>query len=147
MQEDEAWFVNGWLAVLVLQIFCYVFSSSVHVINGIQAPKHENGLSGGEASCFEEIIQLTNHGGANGSGREKSESDIPNEPIPAFDGGNAFLKKTGPMKPQHVAGEHRGSSATLYIWAEEKEQKLNTEIFMCSLMKKTACLLVANLDV
>ncbi|XP_060725956.1 MAP7 domain-containing protein 1a [Tachysurus vachellii] len=78
-------------------------SSSVRVINGIQAPKHENGLSGGEASSFEEIIQLTNHGGANGSGREKSESDIPNEPIPAFDGGNAFLKKAGPMKPQHVA--------------------------------------------
>ncbi|XP_027005357.2 MAP7 domain-containing protein 1a isoform X4 [Tachysurus fulvidraco] len=78
-------------------------SSSVHVINGIQTPKHENGLSGGEASCFEEIIQLTNHGGANGNGREKSESDIPNEPIPAFDGGNALLKKAGPMKPQHVA--------------------------------------------
>ncbi|XP_060778175.1 MAP7 domain-containing protein 1a isoform X2 [Neoarius graeffei] len=78
-------------------------SSSVLVINGIQAPKHENGLSGGEASHFEEIIQLSNHGGANGSGREKSESDIPNEPIVAFDGGNTFLKKAGPMKPQHVA--------------------------------------------
>ncbi|XP_058246226.1 MAP7 domain-containing protein 1a isoform X5 [Hemibagrus wyckioides] len=78
-------------------------SSSVLVINGIQAPKHENGLSGGEASRFEEIIQLSNHGGANGSGREKSESDNSNEPITAFDGGNAFLKKAGPMKPQHVA--------------------------------------------
>lgn len=93
-------------------ILCYVFSSSVLVINGIQAPKHENGLSGGEAPRFEEIIQLSNHGGANGSGREKSESDNSNEPITAFDGGNAFLKKAGPMKPQHVAGEHRGSTAT-----------------------------------
>ncbi|XP_053089660.1 MAP7 domain-containing protein 1a isoform X5 [Pangasianodon hypophthalmus] len=78
-------------------------SSSVLVINGIQAPKHENGLSGGEASRFGEIIQLSNHGGANGSGREKSETDIPNEPIVAFDSGNTFLKKAGPMKPQHVA--------------------------------------------
>ncbi|XP_053488206.1 MAP7 domain-containing protein 1a isoform X4 [Ictalurus furcatus] len=78
-------------------------SSSVLVINGIQAPTHKNGLPGGEASHFEEIIQLSNHGGANGSGLERSESDIPNEPIVAFDGGSTFLKKAGPMKPQHVA--------------------------------------------
>ncbi|XP_053351012.1 MAP7 domain-containing protein 1a isoform X1 [Clarias gariepinus] len=78
-------------------------SSSTPVINGIQAPKHENGLSGGEASHFEEVIQLSNHSSANGSGREKSESDTPNEPIMAFDGGNSFLKKAGTMKPQHVA--------------------------------------------
>ncbi|KAF4088029.1 hypothetical protein AMELA_G00078130 [Ameiurus melas] len=78
-------------------------SSSVLVINGIQAPTHENGLPGGDASHFEEIIQLSSHGGANGSGLESSESDIPNEPIVAFDVGSTFLKKAGPMKPQHVA--------------------------------------------
>ncbi|XP_017330889.1 MAP7 domain-containing protein 1a isoform X2 [Ictalurus punctatus] len=78
-------------------------SSSVLVMNGIQATAHKNGLPGGEASHFEEIIQLSNHGGANGSGLERSESDIPNEPIVAFDGGSTFLKKAGPMKPQHVA--------------------------------------------
>lgn len=111
---------------------CCVFSSSVLVINGIQAPKHENGLSGGEASHFEEIIHLSNHGGANSSGREKSESDIPNEPILAFDGGNTFLKKASPMKPQHVAGELRGNTSTAkvlqhYIWAEEKKQNSITK--------------------
>lgn len=81
------------------------------MINGIQASKHENGLSGGEASRFEEIFQLSNHGGANGNGREKLESEIPNEPIVTFDGGNTFLKKAGPMKPQHVAGELRGDAS------------------------------------
>ncbi|KAI5106349.1 MAP7 domain-containing protein 1 isoform X4 [Silurus meridionalis] len=81
---------------------CRKESSPVHAINGIQA-KQENGLSGGEASRFEEIIQLSNHAGANGSGREKAEADMPNEPIMAFDNGNTFLKKAGPMKPQHVA--------------------------------------------
>lgn len=93
------------------------FSSSVVVINGIQAPKHENGLSHCEASCFEDIIQLSNHGGANGNGREKSESDNPIEPITAYDGGNAFLKNAGPMKPQHVAGEFSDAEvlATLYM--------------------------------
>lgn len=112
------------------------------MINGIQASKHENGLSGGEASHFEEIIQLSNHGDANGSGREKSESDIPNEPVVAFDGGNTFLKKAGPMKPQHVAGELRGDTSTAkvlqrYTYAEQKKQKLNIEISTCSLMRKT----------
>lgn len=85
------------------------------MINGIQAAKHENGLSGGEASHFEEIIQLSSHGGANGSGREKSESDIPNEPIVAFDSGNTYLKKASPMKPPHVAGELRGDNATAKV--------------------------------
>lgn len=82
------------------------------MINGIQAPKHENGLPGGEASRLEEIIQLSSHSSANSSGREKSEPDIPNESIVAFDGGNTFLKKAGPMKPQHVAGELRGETST-----------------------------------
>ncbi|KAL7874477.1 hypothetical protein SRHO_G00054470 [Serrasalmus rhombeus] len=79
-------------------------SSSFLVINGIQPSKHENGLSSmGEASHFEEIIQLANHSSTSSGEREKSETDIPDEPIVAFDGGNSFLKKAGPMKPQHVA--------------------------------------------
>ncbi|XP_016094588.1 MAP7 domain-containing protein 1-like isoform X5 [Sinocyclocheilus grahami] len=77
-------------------------SLSVLLVNGIQSSKHENGLSAkGEASHFEEIIQLSNHN----NGREKSETDRPDEPIMAFESGESFLKKTGPIKPQHVAGE------------------------------------------
>ncbi|KAI1894864.1 hypothetical protein AGOR_G00120140 [Albula goreensis] len=79
-------------------------SPAVPVLNGVQPAKHENGLSSkGEASDFEEIIQLSNHGGSNGSGLEKSESDMPAEPILAFESGEPFLKKAGSMKPQHVA--------------------------------------------
>ncbi|KAF4102979.1 hypothetical protein G5714_015862 [Onychostoma macrolepis] len=75
-------------------------SLSVLVVNGVQTSKHENGLSAkGEASHFEEIIQLSNHN----NGREKSEIDRPDEPIMAFESGESFLKKTGPIKPQHVA--------------------------------------------
>ncbi|XP_016132127.1 MAP7 domain-containing protein 1-like [Sinocyclocheilus grahami] len=74
-------------------------SLSVLVVNGVQPSKHENGLSAkGEASHFQEIIQLSNH-----NGREKSEIDRPDEPIMAFESGESFLKKTGPIKPQHVA--------------------------------------------
>lgn len=73
---------------------------AVPVLNGIQTSKHENGLSAkGEASQFEEILQLSNHN----NGREKSESDRPDEPIMAFESSESFLKKTGPLKPQHVA--------------------------------------------
>ncbi|XP_012680636.2 MAP7 domain-containing protein 1a isoform X4 [Clupea harengus] len=79
-------------------------NDSSSVVNGVQPAKHENGLSSkGEATHFEEIIQLSNHCGSNGSGQEKSESDIPHEPILAFESGESFLKKAGPMKPQHVA--------------------------------------------
>ncbi|KAL1259768.1 hypothetical protein QQF64_010345 [Cirrhinus molitorella] len=75
-------------------------SLSVLVVNGVQPSKHENGLSAkGEAPRFEEIIQLSNHN----NGREKSESDRPDEPIMAFESGESFLKKTGPIKTQHVA--------------------------------------------
>ncbi|XP_073703429.1 MAP7 domain-containing protein 1a isoform X4 [Garra rufa] len=75
-------------------------SLSVLVVNGVQPSKHENGLSAkGEASRFEEIIQLSNHN----NGREKLESDRPDEPIMAFESGESFLKKTGPIKTQHVA--------------------------------------------
>ncbi|XP_051575559.1 MAP7 domain-containing protein 1-like isoform X4 [Myxocyprinus asiaticus] len=75
-------------------------SLSVFVVNGVQSTKHENGLSAkGEGSHFEEIIQLANHS----SGREKSETDTPDEPIMAFESGETFLKKSDPIKPQHVA--------------------------------------------
>lgn len=71
-------------------------------MNGVQPTKHENGLSAkGDASHFEEILQLSNHN----NGREKSETDRPDEPIMAFESDESFLKKTGPIKPQHVAGE------------------------------------------
>lgn len=75
-------------------------SLSVLVVNGVQTSKHENDLSAkGEASHFEEIIQLSNHN----NGREKSEIDRHDEPIMAFESRESFLKKTGPIKPQHVA--------------------------------------------
>ncbi|XDV40574.1 hypothetical protein PO909_009628, partial [Leuciscus waleckii] len=75
-------------------------SLSVLVVNGIQPTKHENGLSAkGEASHFEEILQLSNHN----NGREKSETERPDEPIMSFERDESFLKKTGPIKPQHVA--------------------------------------------
>lgn len=71
-------------------------------MNGVQPTKHENGLSAkGDASHFEEILQLSNHN----NGREKSETDRSDEPIMAFESDESFLKKTGPIKPQHVAGE------------------------------------------
>ncbi|XP_062395308.1 MAP7 domain-containing protein 1a isoform X3 [Sardina pilchardus] len=79
-------------------------NDSPAVVNGVQPAKHENGLSGkSDATHFEEIIQLSNHCGSNGGGRDKSESDIPHEPIMAFESGESFLKKAAPMKPQHVA--------------------------------------------
>ncbi|XP_077073993.1 MAP7 domain-containing protein 1a isoform X8 [Siphateles boraxobius] len=75
-------------------------SLSVLVVNGVQPTKHENGLSAkGESSHFEEILQLSNHN----NGREKSETERPDEPIMSFERDESFLKKTGPIKPQHVA--------------------------------------------
>ncbi|XP_062847448.1 MAP7 domain-containing protein 1a isoform X3 [Trichomycterus rosablanca] len=75
-------------------------SSTVHVTNGIQPSKHENGLSsGGESAHFDEIIQLSNNSGAN-SKQEESVSETNDEPILTYDG---FLKKAGTMKSQHVA--------------------------------------------
>ncbi|XP_031647196.1 MAP7 domain-containing protein 1-like isoform X2 [Oncorhynchus kisutch] len=79
-------------------------SSMVHVVNGVQPASHENGLpSKGDNAHFEEIIQLANQGNSSNGGREKSESDMPTEPILAFESEEPFLKKVGPMKPQHVA--------------------------------------------
>uniref|UniRef100_A0A4W5MHJ0 MAP7 domain containing 1 n=1 Tax=Hucho hucho TaxID=62062 RepID=A0A4W5MHJ0_9TELE len=79
-------------------------SSTVHMVNGVQPARHENGLSSmGDTTHFEEIIQLANQGNSSNGGREKSESDLPTEPILAFESDEPFLKKVGPMKPQHVA--------------------------------------------
>ncbi|XP_028835932.1 MAP7 domain-containing protein 1a isoform X2 [Denticeps clupeoides] len=78
-------------------------SSSV-IVNGVQPSKHENGLSSkGDSAHFEKIIQLSNHSDTNGGGQEKSDTDITDEPIIAFESGDGFLKKAGPMKSQHVA--------------------------------------------
>lgn len=88
------------------------FSLSVLVVNGVQPSKHENGLSAkGDTSRFEDILQLSNHS----NGREKSETDISDEPIIAFDSGESFLKKTGPIKPQHVAG-NISTTIEVFLW-------------------------------
>ena len=101
------------------------------MINGVQPSKHENGLSsGGEASRFEEIIQLANHSSTSSGGREKSETDIPDEPIVAFDGGNSFLKKAGPMKPQHVAGEITDISAATESSADRQSYKKDQSVYV-----------------
>lgn len=77
------------------------------VVNGVQDTKHHNGLSSnGEPADFEEIIQLTNHSSSNSNGQGQSQSGIATDPIMAFEGGEPFIMKAGPMKPQHVAGEN-----------------------------------------
>ncbi|XP_022613035.1 MAP7 domain-containing protein 1-like isoform X5 [Seriola dumerili] len=69
------------------------------VVNGVQPAPHQNGVSAnGEAAEFEEIIQLNN-----GSNPSPQQGALVSEPILAFEGGEPFLMKTGPMKPQHVA--------------------------------------------
>ncbi|XP_058853445.1 MAP7 domain-containing protein 1-like isoform X11 [Acipenser ruthenus] len=75
------------------------------LVNGMQPAKHENGLSTKrEGPDFEEIIDLSNHSDSSNGGREKSESEIPSDPIIAFEEGESFLKKkAGSLKPQHVA--------------------------------------------
>lgn len=70
------------------------------VVNGVQPTGHQNGVSAnGEAAHFEEIIQLNNS-----SNPAQTQSGLVGEPILPFEGGEPFLMKTGPMKPQHVAG-------------------------------------------
>uniref|UniRef100_A0A9J7XCZ2 MAP7 domain containing 1b n=1 Tax=Cyprinus carpio carpio TaxID=630221 RepID=A0A9J7XCZ2_CYPCA len=69
------------------------------VVNGVQPTKHQNGMSSnGEAADFEEIIKLSNHSGSGNSGQGQ-----PADPSMAFEGGEPFMMKAGPMKPQHVA--------------------------------------------
>nr|XP_020453317.1 MAP7 domain-containing protein 1-like isoform X7 [Monopterus albus] len=69
-------------------------------VNGVQLTTHQNGVSvNGDAADFEEIIQL------NSSNPGQQQSGLVGEPILAFEGGEPFLMKTGPMKSQHVAAE------------------------------------------
>ena len=78
-------------------------SVSAPVVNGVQPAAHQNGVSAnGEAADFEEIIQLNNSGNP-----AQTQSGLVSEPILAFEGGEPFLMKTGPMKPQHVAGTEK----------------------------------------
>lgn len=68
-------------------------------MNGVQ-----NGVSAnGEAADFEELIQLNN-----GGNPAQTQSALVGEPILSFEAGEPFLMKTGPMKPQHVAGTVKG---------------------------------------
>ncbi|XP_040900574.1 MAP7 domain-containing protein 1a isoform X2 [Toxotes jaculatrix] len=79
-------------------------SPSVQVVNGVQPTRHENGLSTkGDTAHFEDIIHLTNHGNTTNAARDKSETSMTTEPILTFDSEESFMKKAGPMKPQHVA--------------------------------------------
>lgn len=79
-------------------------SPSVQVVNGVQPVRHENGLSTkGDTAHFGDIIHLANHGNATNGARDKSETSMATEPILAFESEDSFMKKAGPMKPQHVA--------------------------------------------
>ncbi|XP_032373326.1 MAP7 domain-containing protein 1a isoform X6 [Etheostoma spectabile] len=79
-------------------------SPSAQLVNGVQPTRHENGLSTkGDTAHFGDIIHLANHGNATNGARDKSETSMATEPILAFDSEESFMKKAGPMKPQHVA--------------------------------------------
>ncbi|KAM6935358.1 MAP7 domain-containing protein 1a isoform 2-T2 [Lycodopsis pacificus] len=79
-------------------------SPSIPVVNGIQPTRHENGLSTKEDTAhFGDIIHLANHGNTTNGARDKSETSMATEPILAFESEESFMKKAGPMKPQHVA--------------------------------------------
>ncbi|KAL7393777.1 hypothetical protein ABVT39_015829 [Epinephelus coioides] len=79
-------------------------SPSVQVVNGVQPMRHENGLSAKEDTAhFGDIIHLANHGNTTNGAREKSETSMATEPILTFESEEPFMKKAGPMKPQHVA--------------------------------------------
>ncbi|XP_047675576.1 MAP7 domain-containing protein 1b isoform X4 [Tachysurus fulvidraco] len=80
------------------------WTSGPPVVNGVQDTRHHNGLSSDRTADFEEIIQLTNHNISNSSnGQGQSQNSITPDPIKAFEGGEPFIIKAGPMKPQHVA--------------------------------------------
>lgn len=67
--------------------------------------RHENGLSNKEdATHFEDILHLASHGNTTNGARDKSETSMATEPILSFESEESFMKKAGPMKPQHVAG-------------------------------------------
>ncbi|XP_061918356.1 MAP7 domain-containing protein 1a isoform X3 [Entelurus aequoreus] len=75
-------------------------SPPTQTLNGVQlGVRHENGLSGkGDAASFEEII-INAANGAKG----RSETGMAPEDILGFESEDTFMKKAGPLKPQHVA--------------------------------------------
>ncbi|XP_014328379.1 MAP7 domain-containing protein 1 isoform X1 [Xiphophorus maculatus] len=80
------------------------FKESLSVVNGLQPVRHENGLSSkGDAGHFEDFIHLTNQDNTSNGARDNSETGTSAEPILAFESEESFMKKAGPMKPQHVA--------------------------------------------
>lgn len=98
--------------IVTKAILCFVSplsrSPSVQVVNGVQPMRHENGLSAKEDTAhFGDIIHLANHGNTTNGAREKSETSMATEPILTFQSEEPFMKKAGPMKPQHVAGTER----------------------------------------
>ncbi|KAM6994993.1 MAP7 domain-containing protein 1a isoform 2-T2 [Tautogolabrus adspersus] len=79
-------------------------SPSVPVVNGVQPTRHENGLSTkGDTAHFGDILHLANHGNTTNGARDNSESSMDSDPILSFESEDSFMKKAGPMKPQHVA--------------------------------------------
>ncbi|XP_068180009.1 MAP7 domain-containing protein 1a isoform X5 [Antennarius striatus] len=79
-------------------------SPSFQAVNGVQPARNENGLSTkGDATHFGDIIHLANHNNTSNGAREKSETEMASEPILTFENEDSFMKKTGSMKPQHVA--------------------------------------------
>ncbi|XP_037532074.1 MAP7 domain-containing protein 1a isoform X2 [Nematolebias whitei] len=74
-------------------------SERLPAVNGVQPTRHENGLST-KGDHLEDFVHLTNQGNATNGARDNSEST---KPILAFENEESFLKKAGPMKPQHVA--------------------------------------------
>ncbi|MEQ2200587.1 hypothetical protein XENOCAPTIV_000428 [Xenoophorus captivus] len=82
---------------------------SLSVVNGLQPLRHENGLvSKGDAAHFEDFIHLTNQDNTANGARDNSETST-SEPILTFESEESFMKKTGPMKPPHVAGTQLGN--------------------------------------
>lgn len=80
--------------------------------------RHENGLSTkDDTACIENILHLASHGNATNGARDKSETSMATEPILSFESEESFMKKAGPMKPQHVAG-----SLTHCIHTQERWQ-------------------------
>lgn len=65
--------------------------------------RHENGLSP-KGDHLEDFIHLTNQDNTTNGARDNSEGGMSTKPILSFENEESFLKKAGPMKPQHVAG-------------------------------------------
>ncbi|XP_054861742.1 MAP7 domain-containing protein 1-like [Amphiprion ocellaris] len=109
-------------------------SHSVQVVNGVQPMRHENGLCTKEDTAhIEDIIHLTNHGNTTNGARDKSETSMATEPILSFESEESFMKKAGPMKPQHVAGQkkHRQGQGDERFLSEETRQPVD---FLTSLL-------------